>query len=65
VTTADTVARAHREGYAWQNWFSSDDRDAPATWRSLIDKCVDGIMTSRSSALVRVLSRHKRPASCG
>jgi glycerophosphoryl diester phosphodiesterase len=65
VTTADSVARAHREGYAWQNWFSNDDRDAPATWRRLIDMCVDGIMTSRSSALERVLSRHKRAASCG
>jgi hypothetical protein len=59
------VARAHREGYAWQNWFSSDDRDAPATWRRLIDMCVDGIMTSRSGALERVLDTHKRPPDCG
>ena len=29
VTTAENVARAHREGYAWQNWFSNEDRDAP------------------------------------
>ena len=65
VTTADNVARAHREGYAWQNWFSGNDRDAPATWRRLIDMCVDGIMTSRSSALERVLRRHDRPAACG
>jgi glycerophosphoryl diester phosphodiesterase len=65
VTTPDNVARAHREGYAWQNWFSGDDRDAPATWRRLIDMCVDGIMTSRSRALERVLRAHERPASCG
>ena len=65
VTTPDNVARAHREGYAWQNWFSGDDRDAPATWRRLIDMCVDGIMTSRSTALERVLRRHERPAACG
>jgi glycerophosphoryl diester phosphodiesterase len=65
VTTTENVARAHREGYAWQNWFSGDDRDAPATWRRLIDMCVDGIMTSRSSALEKVLRAHKRPASCG
>ena len=65
VTTADNVARAHREGYAWQNWFSGNDRDAPATWRRLIDMCVDGIMTSRSTALERVLRRHDRPAACG
>ena len=65
VTTADNVARAHREGYAWQNWFSGDDRDAPATWRRLVDMCVDGIMTSRSRALERVLRSHERPGGCG
>ena len=65
VTTPENVARAHREGYAWQNWFSGDDRDAPATWRRLIDMCVDGIMTSRSRALKRVLRDHDRPAACG
>jgi glycerophosphoryl diester phosphodiesterase len=64
VTTAENVARAHREGYAWQNWFSNDDRDAPATWRRLIDMCVDGTMTSRPIAYERVLRRHKRPAAC-
>jgi glycerophosphoryl diester phosphodiesterase len=64
VTTPENVARAHREGYAWQNWFSGDDRDAPATWRRLIDMCVDGIMTSRSRALERVLRDHERPTSC-
>ena len=65
VTTAENVARAHSEGYAWQNWFSNEDRDAPATWRSLIDMCVDGTMTSRPVAYERVLKRHPRPASCG
>jgi glycerophosphoryl diester phosphodiesterase len=65
VTTAENVARAHREGYAWQNWFSNDDRDGPATWRSLIDMCVDGTMTSRPVAYERVLRRHPRPAACG
>jgi hypothetical protein len=38
---------------------------APATWRKLIDMCVDGTMTSRPRALERVLSEHTRPASCG
>jgi glycerophosphoryl diester phosphodiesterase len=64
VTTADNVARAHREGYAWQNWFSADDTDAPPTWRRLIDMCVDGIMTSRPRALEQVLRAHERPGSC-
>jgi glycerophosphoryl diester phosphodiesterase len=64
VTTAENVARAHRDGYAWQNWFAGDDPDTPAGWRSLIDMCVDGIMTSRSRALEKVLREHERPASC-
>ena len=65
ITTAENVARAHREGYAWQNWFSNEDRDAPATWRSLIDMCVDGTMTSRPAAYEKLLKAHKRPAACG
>jgi glycerophosphoryl diester phosphodiesterase len=65
VTTAENVARAHSEGYAWQNWFSNEDRDAPATWRRLIDMCVDGTMTSRPAAYEKVLNGHKRPAACG
>jgi len=64
VTTAENVARAHREGYAWQNWFSGGDRDAPGTWRNLIDMCVDGTMTSHPRAYERVLREHKRPPSC-
>ena len=65
ITTAQNVARAHSEGYAWQNWFSNEDRDAPATWRSLIDMCVDGTMTSRPVAYEKVLKQHHRPAACG
>jgi glycerophosphoryl diester phosphodiesterase len=65
ITTADNVARAHGDGYAWQNWFSDEDSDAPATWRRLIDMCVDGTMTSRPVAYERVLRRHKRPPACG
>jgi glycerophosphoryl diester phosphodiesterase len=64
VTTKANVARAHSEGFAWQNWFSDDDRDAPGTWRSLVDMCVDGIMTSRPAALERVLRRKRPPADC-
>ena len=64
ITTAVAVARAHAEGYAWQNWFGGDDRDVPATWRNLIDMCVDGTMTSRPRAYETVLRAHKRPARC-
>ncbi|HYI17723.1 MAG TPA: glycerophosphodiester phosphodiesterase family protein, partial [Solirubrobacteraceae bacterium] len=41
VTTADNVARAHAAGYAWHTWLSNDG-ESPATWRQLIDWCVDG-----------------------
>jgi glycerophosphoryl diester phosphodiesterase len=64
ITTAGNVARAHAEGYAWQNWFSGEDRDSAPTWRRLIDMCVDGTMTSRPRAYERVLRAHARPASC-
>ena len=64
VTTKEDVARAHGEGYAWQNWFSGDDRDAPATWRSLVAMCVAGIMSSRPVALEKVLRSARRPADC-
>ncbi|HEU0023607.1 MAG TPA: glycerophosphodiester phosphodiesterase family protein [Thermoleophilaceae bacterium] len=64
ITTAANVARAHREGYAWQNWFSGDDSDSAETWRALIDLCVDGTMTAHPRAYERVLRSHPRPASC-
>ena len=65
ITTKENVARAHAQGYAWQNWFSSDDRDYPASWGRLVDMCVDGIMTARPAALERVLSKKRVPAGCG
>jgi glycerophosphoryl diester phosphodiesterase len=64
ITTADNVARAHADGYAWQNWFSSDDRDEAATWRRLVGMCVDGIMTNFPTSLERVLARAAVPARC-
>ena len=64
ITTAENVALAHSEGYAWQNWFSNDDADAPSNWRRLIDMCVDGTMTSKPRAYERVLRSHPRPATC-
>jgi glycerophosphoryl diester phosphodiesterase len=64
VTTADNVARAHREGFAWHTWLS-DDGESAATWRSLIDWCVDGVMTARPVAFERVLRGHPAPEACG
>jgi glycerophosphoryl diester phosphodiesterase len=63
VTTAENVARAHREGYAWHTW-RSDDGESPATWRQLIDWCVDGVMTARPVAFERVLRGHAAPEAC-
>ena len=63
ITTADNVAKAHRDGYAWHTWLS-DDGESPATWKKLIDWCVDGVMTARPVAFERLLEHHRRPASC-
>jgi glycerophosphoryl diester phosphodiesterase len=64
VTTADNVARAHREGYAWHTWLS-DDGESRATWAKLIDECVDGVMTAKPVAFERFLKTHPAPAACG
>ena len=63
VTTKDNVARAHRDGLAWHTWLSVDP-DTPASWRKLIDWCVDGVMAARPVAFERLLEQRKRPAAC-
>jgi glycerophosphoryl diester phosphodiesterase len=63
ITTADNVAHAHRDGYAWHTWLS-DDGESPATWKKLIDWCVDGVMTARPVAFEKLLKTHRRPAGC-
>ena len=64
VTNAENVARAHRDGYAWHTWLS-DDGESPATWRQLIDWCVDGVMTARPVAFEKLLRKHPAPGACG
>ena len=64
VTTKENVAKAHADGYAWQNWFSGNDSDSAGTWRRLVDMCVDGIMTNHPRALEKVLEKKKAPAAC-
>jgi glycerophosphoryl diester phosphodiesterase len=64
ITTKETVARAHAQGYAWQNWFSGNDSDSAGTWRRLVDMCVDGIMTNHPTKLERVLKKKQAPAAC-
>jgi glycerophosphoryl diester phosphodiesterase len=63
ITTADNVAKAHKDGYAWHTWLS-DDGESPATWTKLIDWCVDGVMTARPVAFEKLLKAHRRPPSC-
>jgi glycerophosphoryl diester phosphodiesterase len=54
ISTPANVARAHREGYAWQTWLS-DDGESRAIWNSLLDMGVDGVMTARPRAFARLL----------
>jgi glycerophosphoryl diester phosphodiesterase len=64
VTNAENVAKAHGAGYAWYTWLS-DDGESPATWRQLIDWCVDGVMTARPVAFEQLLRSHAAPEACG
>jgi glycerophosphoryl diester phosphodiesterase len=54
ITTADNVARAHREGYAWHTWLS-DDGESRAIWSRLLDMGVDGVMTAKPKAFAALL----------
>lgn len=58
------VDKVHAGGYAWHAWFSGTAPDTAATWQTLVDVCVDGIMTSRPKALESFLKTHKSPAAC-
>jgi glycerophosphoryl diester phosphodiesterase len=64
ITTPQNVAKAHADGYAWHTWFGDGDADAPATWASLVDGCVDGVMTARPRAFARWAKTHPAPAAC-
>jgi glycerophosphoryl diester phosphodiesterase len=59
ITTADNVARAHREGYAWHTWLS-DDGESPAIWSRLLDMGVDGVMTARPKAFAALLRQRAK-----
>ena len=64
VTTADTVARTHRGGYAVHTWFGDKDVDGARNWRKLVDWCVDGVMTSHPVQLERTLKAHRALRGC-
>jgi glycerophosphoryl diester phosphodiesterase len=59
ITTADNVARAHREGYAWHTWLS-DDGESRAIWTRLLDMGVDGVMTAKPKAFAKLLRERAR-----
>jgi glycerophosphoryl diester phosphodiesterase len=56
ITTPDLVARAHEAGYAVHVWLSNDTEDV-ATYRRLLDMCVDGIMAARPQLLLAHLRK--------
>jgi glycerophosphoryl diester phosphodiesterase len=62
ITTADNVARAHGEGYAWHTWLS-DDGESPAIWAKLLDMGVDGVMTARPKAFAALLRQRARSSA--
>jgi glycerophosphoryl diester phosphodiesterase len=64
VTTPENVARAHKDGYAWHTWFGDGDVDGPASWASLVNGCVDGVMTAKPRAFAHWAKSHPAPASC-
>ena len=58
VTTAENVARAHARGLRLAHLARATTASRPATWRTLIDWCVDGVMTARPVAFERMLREH-------
>jgi glycerophosphoryl diester phosphodiesterase len=61
ITTADNVARAHREGYAWHTWLS-DDGESRTIWNRLLDMGVDGVMTAKPKAFAALLRERAKLA---
>ena len=64
VTSFENVTRAHQERYAVHTWFGDLDVDGPETWRQLVDRCTDGIMTSHPVQLEKTLRSHRPPRAC-
>ena len=64
VASKPFIDAAHAGGYSWHVWFGDNDPDAPATWKNLVNLCVDGIMSARPVALQRFLKANPSPAAC-
>ncbi len=66
ITTPNFVQRAHEAGYAVHVWLSNDTEDV-ATYKRLLNMCVDGIMAADPRALETVLRRagYAQPSHAG
>jgi glycerophosphoryl diester phosphodiesterase len=67
VATPGFIARAHSDGYAVHVWFSGTATEDEATYRSLMDACADGLMSSKPTVLERLLDQRQvtRPGTPG
>ena len=58
------VAKTHADGLAWHSWFDGPDVDGPEGWKKLVERCVDGVMTSKPKSLERFLKKNRSPSAC-
>lgn len=67
LITRQFVDKAHRDGYAVHAWFSGSAPDDAATYNSVIDTCVDGLMPAKPSVLEAILEERgiERPTPGG
>ena len=66
ITTPNFVQRAHDAGYAVHVWLSNDTEDV-ATYKRLLNMCVDGVMAANPRAFGAVLRKagYGRPGGPG
>lgn len=56
VLTAETVARAHTDGFDVWAWMSSGDQETEEFYGELLDRGVDGLIVARPAAAVSVVA---------
>ncbi|HEX8123698.1 MAG TPA: glycerophosphodiester phosphodiesterase [Solirubrobacteraceae bacterium] len=64
VATPENVKRAHEAGYAVHVWLSNDTEDV-ATYRRLLNMCVDAVMAAKPKLFESELRRLKGQDPCG
>jgi glycerophosphoryl diester phosphodiesterase len=67
VATPAFIARAHADGYAVHVWFSGTAPEDEPTYNALIDACADGLMSSWTTVMERLLDERgiARPGTPG